>query len=270
MAEEDNSGQSAAGEAEGLQAPEAIDAGAAVTSLINLGSDDQVRLERALQSASQANRNMELYSKRLAGGAAFVVFLCGVLLLVAGGRLAGQVDALQAATLSMTKRIVNMNSALERMAILEQKLGVLDEGHAELVSAISRLDEDGKTLALSMESSMKGFQTKIDDASDVTRSGEESTRYMAATLEGQSEKLDALAKRVSSLESDLNDVTALKAEVSTLVQIERDNLKELFEAQLALEQAQLQQAGDLPLVLEPEPVYPEGTIVFPPPAKRQR
>ena len=106
--------------------------------------------------------------------------------------------------------------------------------------------------------------------SQVTRSGAESTRYMAATLEGQSEKLDALAKRVSSLEGDLGDVRALQSEVSTLVQIERDNLTELFQAQLALEQAQLEQAGGAPVMIEPEqPVYPEGAIVFPPPARRK-
>jgi len=270
MAEDENPDQAVDSSADVQPTADAMDAGAAVTSLINLGPDDQIRLERALQSASQANRNMELYSKRLAGGAAFVVFLCGVLLLVAGGRLAGQVDALQAATLSMTKRIVNMNSALERMAILEQKLGTLDEGHAELVTAISQLDEDGKTLALAVESSMSGVQSKIDDASEVTRSGAESTRFMAETLEGQSEKLDALTKRVSSLESDLGDVKALRSEVATLVEIERDNLTELFEAQLALEQAQLGESGELPVSIEPEPVYPEDAIVFPPPPKRQR
>jgi len=170
----------------------------------------------------------------------------------------------------MTKRIVNMNSALERMAILEQKLGTLDEGHAELITAISQLDEDGKSLALAVESSMSGVQSKIDDASEVTRSGAESTRYMAATLEGQSEKLDALAKRVSSLEGDLGDVRALRSEVATLVEIERDNLTELFEAQLALEQAQMGEAGELPLLIEPEPVYPVDAIVFPPPAQRRQ
>jgi hypothetical protein len=155
------------------------------------------------------------------------------------------------------------------MAILEQKLGTLDEGHAELVAAIGRLDDDGKSLALAVETSLTGVQTKLDDASEVTRSGAESTRYMAATLEGQSEKLVALTKRVSSLEGDLGDVRALQSEVSTLVQIERDNLTELFQAQLALEQAQLEQAGELPVSIEPEPVYPEGAIVFPPPAKRK-
>jgi hypothetical protein len=58
--------------------------------------------------------------------------------------------------------------------------------------------------------------------------------------------------------------------VATLIEIERDNLTELFEAQLALEQAQMR--GDsmgAEEVLVPEKTYPEGAIVFPLPASRQ-
>ena len=78
----------------------------AAEAVAQLNADTHTRLDRALDSASAANRKMEFYSKRLAGGAALVVFLCAVLLMVAGGRLSGQVDALQAATLSITKRVV--------------------------------------------------------------------------------------------------------------------------------------------------------------------
>ena len=65
------------------------------------------------------------------------------------------------------------------------------------------------------------------------------------------------------------DVAALKREVSTLIEIERENLTELFEAQLALEQAQLSSVSGEEEVLAPEKVYPEGSIVFPAPATRQ-
>jgi len=37
-----------------------------------------------------------------------------------------------------------------------------------------------------------------------------------------------------------------------------------------LEQAQMGEAGELPLLIEPEPVYPVDAIVFPPPAKRRQ
>ena len=105
-------------------------------AVAQLNTDTHTRLDRALDSAGQANRKMEFYAKRLAGGAAVVVFLCAVLLMVAGGRLSGQVEALQAATLSITKRVVNMNSALDRMVVLDQKLTMLDEGQAQLAEAI--------------------------------------------------------------------------------------------------------------------------------------
>ena len=49
-------------------------------AVAQLNADTHTRLDRALDSASQANRKMEFYAKRLAGGAAVVVFLCAVLL----------------------------------------------------------------------------------------------------------------------------------------------------------------------------------------------
>lgn len=239
-------------------------------AVAQLNADTHTRLERALDSASQANRKMEFYAKRLAGGAAVVVFLCAVLLMVAGGRLSGQVEALQAATLSITKRVVNMNSALDRMVVLEQKLALLDEGHAQLVDAVGQVDADGKTLAERIEVSMSGVQSTVTDTSEVTRSGVESSRAMVAQLDRQAEQLTGLSQRIAQLESGLRDVAALKREVATLIEIERDNLTELFEAQLALEQAQM--SGDsmgAEEVLVPEKTYPEGAIVFPLPASRQ-
>ncbi len=56
-------------------------------AVAQLNADTHTRLDRALDSAGQANRKMEFYAKRLAGGAAVVVFLCAVLLMVAGGLL---------------------------------------------------------------------------------------------------------------------------------------------------------------------------------------
>lgn len=247
----------------------AVPSSPASDAVAQINADTHTRLDRALDSASQANRKMELYAKRLAGGAAVVVFLCVVLLMVAGGRLSGQVEALQAATLSITKRVVNMNSALDRMVVLDQKLSMLDEGQAQLAEAIGQVEQDGKMLADSMADSLTGMQSTVIDTSEVTRSGVESSRAMVAHIQKQSEQLDELARRVAQLESGLKDVSALKREVSTLIEIERENLTELFEAQLALEQAQMSNVSGEEKVLAPETVYPEGSIVFPAPATRQ-
>ena len=238
-------------------------------AVAQLNADTHTRLDRALDSASQANRKMEFYAKRLAGGAAVVVFLCAVLLMVAGGRLSGQVEALQAATLSITKRVVNMNSALDRMVVLDQKLTMLDEGQAQLAEAIGQVEQDGINLAEQMKTSIAGVNSTVTDTSEVTRSGVESSRAMVAQLQKQSEQLSGLARRVKQLESGFGDVAALKREVSTLIQIERDNLTDLFEAQLALQQAQMRSDGIEEPEQVPEKVYPEGAIVFPPSAARE-
>ena len=237
-------------------------------AVAQLNADTHTRLDRALDSASQANRKMEFYAKRLAGGAAVVVFLCAVLLMVAGGRLSGQVEALQAATLSITKRVVNMNSALDRMVVLDQKLTMLDEGQAQLAEAIGQVESDGRILAEQMEASLAGVNSTVTDTGEVTRSGVESSRAMVAQLQKQSEQLSELAKRVRQLESGFGDVAALKREVSTLIEIERDKLTDLFEAQLALQQAQMRSDGIDEPAPAPEKVYPEGAIVFPPSALR--
>ena len=238
-------------------------------AVAQLNADTDTRLDRALDSASQANRKMEFYAKRLAGGAAVVVFLCAVLLMVAGGRLSGQVEALQAATLSITKRVVNMNSALDRMVVLDQKLTMLDEGQAQLAEAIGQVEQDGINLAEQMKASIAGVNSTVTDTSEVTRSGVESSRAMVAQLQKQSEQLSELARRVKQLESGFGGVAALKREVSTLIQIERDNLTDLFEAQLALQQAQMRSDGIEAPEQVPEKVYPEGAIVFPPSAARE-
>ena len=177
-------------------------------------------------------------------------------------------DALQAATLSITKRVVNMNSALDRMVVLDQKLTMLDEGQAQLAEAIGQVEQDGKTLAEQMAVSMTDVQSTVADTSEVTRSGVESSRAIVAQLKEQSEQLAKLSRRVTQLESGFDDVAALKREISTLIEIERENLAELFAAQLALEQAQLSDIPSEDNVLVPAKVYPEGSIVFPAPVQR--
>ena len=155
------------------------------------------------------------------------------------------------------------------MVVLDQKLTMLDEGQAQLAEAIGQVEQDGKTLAEQMAVSMTDVQSTVADTSEVTRSGVESSRAIVAQLKEQSEQLAKLSRRVTQLESGFDDVAALKREISTLIEIERENLAELFAAQLALEQAQLSDIPSEDNVLVPAKVYPEGSIVFPAPVQRQ-
>ena len=91
-----------------------------------------------------------------------------------------------------------------------------------MAEAIGQVEQDGRVLAEQMGSSMSGVQSTVTDTSEVTRSGVESSRAMVAQLQKQSEQLTELAKRVSQLEFGFRDVAELN-EVSTLIEIERDN-----------------------------------------------
>jgi hypothetical protein len=65
------------------------------------------------------------------------------------------------------------------------------------------------------------------------------------------------------LENGFRAVEKLNAQVSLLIQIEKENLKELFEAQLALEKAQLDNIE----IVEPKDVVEQdtGLVVYPQP-----
>ena len=52
------------------------------------------------------NDRLDLYAKRLAIGSVSIVFGAVIFLLVAGGRMASQVDLLQATSMSLAKRIL--------------------------------------------------------------------------------------------------------------------------------------------------------------------
>jgi len=146
---------------------------------------------------------------------------------------------------------------------------MLDEGQAQLSEAIVQVEQDGRNLAEQMKTSMAGVNSTVTDTSEVTRSGVESSRAMVAQLQKQSEQLSELARRVKQLESGFEGVAALKREVSTLVEIEREKLTDLFEAQLALQQAQMRSDGIEESAQVPEKIYPEGAIVFPPSSARE-
>ena len=99
------------------------------------------------QIESQTMRQ-QMIAQRVGYGAIMVIILTGILLFVAAGRLAGEVGNLESATLAISKRIVNMNSALESFARFEQGLGMLDEGQA---SILRQLDATAENLRLSQE-----------------------------------------------------------------------------------------------------------------------
>lgn len=237
------------------------------------GSDTLPKAGIASSRSSQANdipmlvgslnERLDLYAKRLAIGSVSIVFGAVIFLLVAGGRMASQVDLLQATSMSLAKRIVNMNSALETMSLFDQKFTLLDQGNAELVQEVTSLQATSEGNQSSVNEAIGELQSTLLKLNTSNNSVVNQSQKALMSGEEQAARLTSLAQRVEGLENGFRAVEKLNAQVSLLIQIEKENLKELFEAQLALEKAQLDNIE----IVEPEDVVEQdtGLVVYPQP-----
>lgn len=209
------------------------------------------------------NDRLDLYAKRLAIGSVSVVFGAVIFLLVAGGRMASQVDLLQGTTMSLAKRIVNMNSALETMSLFDQKFMLLDQGNAELVQEVTSLQATSEGNQSSVNEAIGELQSTLLRLNTSNDAVVDHSQKALISAEEQADRLTSLAQRVEGLENGFRTVETLNAQVALLIQIEKENLKELFEAQLALERAQL---DNIEIVdSEDEVKQDTGLVVYPQP-----
>lgn len=194
--------------------------------------------------------------KRLGLAAAGTIALAGILLFVASGRLAGEIGNLESATLAISKRIVNMNSALETFSNIESNIRLVDQGQADILAKLSTLSQElahaderaGNRLTLMGD---QIFSTAQDDTQF------DNLQVQLSALEAQ---LSGVQAKMRSMGQTLGDLEPLKESISTLVDIERQNLTELFAQKIALEEAQLQKSAEN----DPEPKYDPGIIILNP------
>ena len=184
---------------------------------------------------------VEDYLKRITAISVGVIFLSVVMMMVTGGRLASQVDTLQAATLSLTKRVVNMNSALEQVSLLDSKLELLDLGHASLIDSNS---ETGQTYSVALElfgSKLSRLESSIQELDVNAQNAVTKIDGVVESLSNQEQIVNNLMARLTSLETRVSSLKRLERDIQILVEIEQGNLKELFRQQLELEERELQQ-----------------------------
>lgn len=199
----------------------------------------------------------QMIAQRVGYGAILVIILTGILLFVAAGRLAGEVGNLESATLAISKRIVNMNSALESFARFEQGLGMLDEGQA---SILRQLDATAENLRLSQED----FSGQLLTATTSLANQTQDTTELDALLNQVSELKEQVAstqRDIDQFKPTINSLNALRSDVAALVDIEKSNLRQLLARQIELETAKLAEEE----ASEPTgPSYSPEIIVFTP------
>ncbi len=188
---------------------------------------------------------LDTHLKRVSFIAIGAVFLCVIMMMVTGGRLASEVDNLQAATLSLTKRVVNMNSGLERFATLDTRFELLDLGQASILDGNNELRLANSELVGVVSEEVSKLSNALDERSENISSLTAQMRNITEVVAEQEKSIGSLSDRFDRLERQVASLKGLERDIRILVEIEQGNLKELFRQQLELEEQELLQQGTL-------------------------
>ena len=184
---------------------------------------------------------LDTHLKRVSFIAIGAVFLCVIMMMVTGGRLASEVDNLQAATLSLTKRVVNMNSGLERFATLDTRFELLDLGQASILDGNNELRLANSELVGVVSEEVSKLSNALDERSENISSLTAQMRNITEVVAEQEKSIGSLSDRFDRLERQVASLKGLERDIRILVEIEQGNLKELFRQQLELEEQELLQ-----------------------------
>lgn len=186
---------------------------------------------------------LDTHLKRFSVIAISAVFLCVIMMMVTGGRLASEVDNLQAATLSLTKRVVNMNSGLERFTVLDSRFELLDLGQASILDSNTELRLANSELMGGVSAEVSKLGNALDERSAIIKSLTAQMNSITEIVADQEKNMSGLSDRFERLERQVASLQGLERDIQILVEIEQGNLKELFRQQLELEQQELMQGA---------------------------
>ena len=184
---------------------------------------------------------LDNHLKRVSFIAVGAVFLCVIMMMVTGGRLASEVDNLQAATLSLTKRVVNMNSGLERFSALDSKFELLDLGQASILDGNTELRLANSELMGVVSEEVSKLSNSLDERSANINRLTAQMKSITEVVAEQEQSMGSLSDSFERLERQVASLRGLERDIKILVEIEQGNLKELFRQQLELEQRELVQ-----------------------------
>ena len=218
---------------------------------------DQVRAQAdVLVTASEKSARL---ASRVLVGAIAALTMSVLLYSFISVQLANRVTHVDSMLVAMSKRIVNMNSALitfaELRSSIEQVALTQDQFSNRqmlLIEAVSRAEVSARSMAEDVPNLAAQQVGEKTDQIVVQVSS------LSADLEGQggivsalTESVSALGKQMKSLEGQVGNVKQLNADVEALITLEREKYLEVLQRQVALEEArQMEPEAEVP---EPAP-----------------
>ena len=228
---------------------------------------DQVKVQaEALNDASE--KSAVLASRVMIGAVSALVisvFLYGFIAF----QLASRVTQVDSMLVAVSKRIVQMNSALNTFEQLRSSIGQLAVTQAQfsdrqmlLIEAVSRSEVSTRSLAKEVpDLAAQQVGVKTDQIATQVSSLSDDLAGQGTIVSTLSKSVGALGQQMKSLEAQVSNVKKLNADVEALIALERENYLDVLQRQVAVEEAR--QAEGKPVEPEPAPsvvVYPYISI----------
>jgi hypothetical protein len=227
------------------------------TAALKKGLDQLKSKSDALTAASE--KSAQLTSRVLIGSVA--ALLVSVLLYsFISVQLATRVTQVDSMLVAVSKRIVQMNSALTTFETLRTSIGELAITQSQfsdrqmlLIEAVSRAEVAARSMAAEVPSlAAQQVGEKTDQIVLQVSSLGKDLEGQGSIVTALTESVGALGKQVKSLEGQVGNVKQLNADVEALITLEREKYLEVLQRQVALEEAR--QTESVPVEPEPDPV----------------
>ena len=232
-------------------------------------------LQARVNALNEASEKSALLATRVMTGAATAMIIAVFIYGFVAFQLSSRVSQVDAMLVAVSKRVVQMNNALETFEQLRFSINNLAVAQTEMaerqslmVDAIARSELSTRSLAVNVpDQAAKQVGEKTDQVikqvtaktaevvAQVTRLGQdlESQGKMVSKL---SDSLGNVGKQIKSLEGRASSVQKLNADVEALVTLEREKYLDVLQRQLALDESAQEDEDQAPV----EPAKPDFVI----------
>jgi hypothetical protein len=177
-----------------------------------------------------------------------------------GIRLISKVNQLDATVMTVGKRAVELNTSLESLGLMGEKISELTVQQEQLAKSQVELEQRiAATLASSTESVQKVPEALAKQMAASTSGVTKQVEGLGSQLKTQANAVQALSKDVKALQSTVGDVNVLKRDVQALVTLQRERYLE----QLQKQAAAAAEARRPPPVQFPRPAPPTSPTAAP-------
>lgn len=154
-----------------------------------------------------------------------------------GIRLISKVNQLDATVMTVGKRAVELNTSLEGLGLMGEKIAELTLQQEQLAKSQNELEQRiASTLAASTESVQKVPEALAKQMAASSSGVTKQVEGLGTQLKNQAGAVQALSKDVKALQSTVGDVNVLKRDVQALVTLQRERYLEQLQKQTAAAQ----------------------------------